>query len=197
MNLSTKDDELFYEWYSDGLVGLIQGAKSYDESKGIKPSTYLCNCIKNEIKKGCYVRSMHVRCANYLNNVSLNRQVNTMDVPCEYMDIIIDDSIDIDKEIEQKLLLDKVIFAIETMYDEDVADDFFRIHGLKGYREHTHTEIAAKRGLSHQRISNRDMVMMRKLKWFMKHYDEDVMILKKRKLICEKKNRKKNDKKRV
>ena len=44
-NLKHRIDDL----YDIGLIGLVKGNNSYDASKNAKKSTYLCNCIKNEI----------------------------------------------------------------------------------------------------------------------------------------------------
>ena len=39
----------FDELISEGTVGLVKAANTYDESKGIKFATYACRCITNEI----------------------------------------------------------------------------------------------------------------------------------------------------
>lgn len=186
MGLKTQEQDKFQEWVDDGLMGLINGAKTYDESKDIAPSTYLCRCIRNEIARGNYLRNMQVRVLNYMPTVPLDKDLGDSS---SIGDFVIDQRVDIEKEVEKSALIDKVIFAIEKLYSEEDADDFFRIHGLKGYREHTCSEIAIERGLSKAWICNRDSIMMRKLKWFMNYYKEDVSILRKRKLIIERRGK--------
>lgn len=52
-----------------GLVGLWKGCKTYDESKKVKLSTYLCRCIKNEMLQ--VIRSQNLdRCK--INNKAIS-----------------------------------------------------------------------------------------------------------------------------
>lgn len=44
-NLTHRIDDL----YDIGLIGLVRGETSYNGAKNVKKSTYLYNCIKNEI----------------------------------------------------------------------------------------------------------------------------------------------------
>lgn len=55
-NVYTKRNE--DELCGAGLVGLWKGCKTYDESKKMKLSTYLCKCIKNEMLQ--FLRSQNL-----------------------------------------------------------------------------------------------------------------------------------------
>ena len=46
LHCDRKDEE---EYFFYGLMGLYNGIKNYDESKGIKETTYFTRCIKNSI----------------------------------------------------------------------------------------------------------------------------------------------------
>lgn len=58
LNLYSNQDEYF----DVGMLGLVKGAKKFDESKGYAPSTFLSNCIKNEIV--CYIRNNRAKKRN-------------------------------------------------------------------------------------------------------------------------------------
>lgn len=66
-----------------GLIGLIKGAKTYNPNKGIKESTYLATCIRNEINKGIYLKKMPKRDGKeylILNNIIGDSEIEAIDL---------------------------------------------------------------------------------------------------------------------
>ena len=58
------------DYFDIGIVGLVKGARSYDKTKNIKPSTYLYRCIYNEF--ALYFRK-HYEDKN--KEISLNKKI--------------------------------------------------------------------------------------------------------------------------
>ena len=46
-----KTEDEYQDYIDAGYDGLLQGIRTYDTTKGIKPSTYYYTCIKNEMIK--------------------------------------------------------------------------------------------------------------------------------------------------
>ena len=62
------------EFISEGSVGLIRAANTYDKTKKIKFSTYACRCIYNEISKYLNVQNYDCRRAN-LDALSIDNTI--------------------------------------------------------------------------------------------------------------------------
>ena len=71
LNIYCSNEEVYNEYFDYGMEGLIRGAKSYDESKGIAESTYLMTCIKNQIVRHFYEKTRKKR-LNIYGEVSLD-----------------------------------------------------------------------------------------------------------------------------
>lgn len=119
------------DYYDVGLIGLVKGAKSYDETKAIKPSTYLYQCIKNEIVnelRRCHLENL-IRFDDYLLNM-------------------IPDSKNIIKNSE-KLMYVEYLLNFLTEFQKNIIIDYF---GLNGFPL-TQKELAIKYKCTVQNIS--------------------------------------------
>lgn len=113
---SYKYDEDFYQ---EGLIGLWNACKTYDEKQDIKFSTYAARCIRNHLNGVIDMLNAEKRKINNLDNViSLNQRLHNYTE-----DIInnIEDSytklsvIEIREYIDTQNLRDKQIIRYKTM----------------------------------------------------------------------------------
>lgn len=164
MQLVWKTNDEFQEYYDNGLLGLISGAKEYDESKG-KPSTFLCRCIANMIKRGIYLNHMSKRFNPHGRDASLNSIVNEDDEKVtEFGDLIADSTINIEQEIEKKLEKEKLLSAVDKLKDEVDKLAVKMYFGLEGYQPSTYEKIGEKFGFSRERARQRITRTLPKIK---------------------------------
>ena len=158
----TTEDE-WQTFYDDGLIGLINGAKSFDESKGIQLSTYLYKCIKTAICKGIYLSERAKRKANK-NTISLDAYVSDKQ-DTTLIEFIPDTKIDMERQILEK----EQIELIENIADKTLTDNqkryFYKYYGLKGYREKTISEIATEEKVTGSNVRSTLLQSRRKIKY--------------------------------
>ncbi len=167
----TTEDE-FQAFYDDGLIGLINGAKSFDESKGIQPSTYLYKCIKSAISKGIYLSERAKRKANK-DTISLDVYV-TDKQDTTLIEFIPDTKIDMEKQILEKEQLE----LIENIADKVLTDNqkryFYKYYGLKGYIEKTASEIAEEEKVTGSNVRSTLRQSKRKIKYHLMKKNENL-----------------------
>lgn len=139
MHLYWNTDDEYQQYYDDGMIGLISGVRTFDESKGYKLSTYLYTCISHEISKGIAKKTNSKNNANN-NTISLNSTI-TDEIEQELYEIIPDEKVNVEKEIEQKVQLEAIHKALETLNDKE-ALMFKMYYGLDGYEPKKQKEIA-------------------------------------------------------
>ena len=151
-NCSWKTEDEFQDYYDAGLIGLINGAKTYDSTKA-KVSTYLYKCIKQEIVKYFYTSEFNCRKINKLDKVSLDEPVYDENV-MTYAEVIPDDSVDIEEEIEKKIKLETIIKCLEFINEKDavVIKKYF---GLDGNAPMSVPKIAKEFNVSKNMINTR------------------------------------------
>lgn len=170
MGLRTTNDDIYQEWYDDGLIGLIQGVKSYDENRNIKLSTFLCKCIRTNIARGAYLRNMDKRKINYMNNISLNAPVSN-DKEIELIDVLKDKSVYILEDVEKNIDIEKLKYAMKKRLSPRDYEIWCKFYGLFGYKEYTTKELEREYNISHTSIwrivkgSN-----LNKIKYYLKHF---------------------------
>lgn len=132
------------DYYDVGMIGLCKAAKTFDNSKGSKFSTYACICIRNTILMD--IRDQKRQCDYY--SISLQTPVGG-----EKDEILLEDTIsDYELEIdilnkEEKMAL---IESIRKLNDEDrqMIDLYF-------WKEMTQKEIARYLKMSQANVSRR------------------------------------------
>lgn len=151
MNLSYKTDDI----YDVGLIGFVNGINTYDSSKGVKYTTYLYECIKNEILHYLNYEKREMRSGNV---ISLNKIVN---------DIELIDIIPIYQNYDRNIYLEEVISVINRRLsklnkrDEDI---FKHLFGIDGYKKMNSIELEKKYKMTRQnimRIKNKILNMLR------------------------------------
>lgn len=180
LNCKWSNENQYQEYFDYGLEGLIKGAKQYDESKG-KPSTYLCKCIANSIRRVFYLNSMPKRNNPAGADISLNYPMESERLfECtEFGDLIPDPDIDIEKEVEDKLLKERLLNAINNLKNEKDKLAIKLYYGLDGYEQlDSYEAVALKMGVTREMIRVRLDRAKKRLREYLKKNDRDVNIKK-------------------
>ena len=146
MHLYWKTQDEYQDFVDAGYDGLLNGIRSYNKEKGIRPSTYYFTCIKHEIGKTLQ-RKTRKRCTGKV--ISLNLQINEVDD--ELIDIIASD-VDIQKEVEDKLLAERIVEIVEELPIEKDIEVIKHNFGLDGYKQVSCSELARMWGVNKNSI---------------------------------------------
>lgn len=181
MNLFWKTEDEFQEYYDDGLIGLINGAKTYSTEKG-KPSTYLYTCIKNEISKGIVSKITLKKILNYRYKLSIDEPVNN-EIDKTLSDVIPDPNVNIEDDLEKKLEIEKLMYAIDKL--DNAKDKLYlcEFYGLKGYKKLLAKEIEDKYNVSHTTVADRLKRARQTLKKYLENNDKEVFMLEEKKIV--------------
>ena len=132
------------DYYDVGMIGLCKAAKTFDNSKGSKFSTYACICIRNTILMD--IRDQKRQCNYY--SISLQTPVGG-----EKDEILLEDTIS-DYELELDILNKEekmaLIESVRKLNDEDrqMIDLYF-------WKEMTQQEISRYLKMSQANVSRR------------------------------------------
>lgn len=132
------------DYYDVGMIGLCKAAKTFDNSKGSKFSTYACICIRNTILMD--IRDQKRQCDYY--SISLQTPVGG-----EKDEILLEDTIS-DYELELDILNKEekmaLIESVRKLNDEDrqMIDLYF-------WKEMTQQEISRYLKMSQANVSRR------------------------------------------
>lgn len=143
LHLNYKTDDEFQEYYDAGLEGLIKGAKKYDSETGFKQSTFLLVCIKNEIKKELYSKTMPKRFNPNGSDLSLDYNFISDDEQ-SFEDFIPDPNVNVELEVEKKIEVERLIQALNSLKNEKDKEAIKLYYGLDGYQECGTCEKVAK-----------------------------------------------------
>lgn len=182
MNCIYKTEDEFQDLYDAGLEGLIKGAKIYDESKG-KPSTWLYPCIQHQIMHCFTIKNTKKRKNESGRDVSLYEKAYNDDDSLEIIDIIEDSNINIEKDLEKKLEIEKLMYAIDNL--ENKKDKLFlcEFYGLKGYERLKIKEIQEKHGVSRNMVCFRLKRTRATLRKYLENNDKEVFMLEDKKAV--------------
>lgn len=174
MNLYSKSKYDYQEYYDAGLEGLIRGANTYDKSKGITQSTYLSKCIRHQIAKSLYLKTMPKRFNQYGKDISLDNFIFSDKTGDEFCleDFIPDSNINIEKEIESKELYSAVLNAIENIKSEKDKLCIKYRFGLIDGKYHKYKEIGDILGVSSKMIYIRVNRALDQLRRMLRRWDE-------------------------
>lgn len=103
---------------SEGMIGLFNGAKTYDKTKNIKLSTYLTTCIKNEISKYLIANGRYKR-KSQEEAISLNGLVGAEDDK-ELINIIEVDY-NLEEHVLNKIEMENLLKNLDTYLTEREA----------------------------------------------------------------------------
>lgn len=134
---------------SIGSIGLIKGINNFDNSKGIKLSTYISRCVENEIL-------MFLRSSKKLNSevyledpIGKDKDDNTVTLQevLENSDRNIEDEVDLKFKVKQ--LYEKMKEVLKSR-ERTILELRF---GLGGQKPQTQNEIADSMGISRSYVS--------------------------------------------
>lgn len=175
MHCYWKTEDEFQSLYDAGLEGLIRGAKVYDPATS-KPGTYLYTCIKNMIVREIQTSEYDCRKINKQTMVSLNKEVNGEN-DTTYEDFIEDPNINIEEEIEKKLEIERLLYAVNSLENKKDKLAIKMYYGLDGYKPMTMQEVSEKMNVSRNMINIRLKRCLPKLKKYLMKNDREVFML--------------------
>lgn len=141
-----------YEELADiSMIGLVEGAKKFDKTKGFKASTYLYSCIQGKIYSYLRVSNAKKRGRNY-QTISLEQEVCIGDRNVCVSDLIADEKIDIEKEMIKKEQLELIKKSIKELGKKE---QYVLIHKfeLNNAKQMTEKEMAKNLNLSQPQIN--------------------------------------------
>lgn len=131
------------EYYDVGLIGLVKGVKSYDNSKGYAISTYLVKCITTEVL--AYQRKTTTKKrGGGIKDISIYTPIN--DEENELLDVIPSNE-NIEENTIKKEQLEMIYKEISKLSDRDKFIICSK-YGLLGHKELTQEQLANETGLS-------------------------------------------------
>lgn len=156
INLAIKKMHLYWKTPDDrqeiedaGVDGLLKGIRTYEEDRGYKKSTYYYTCIRNEICRMLYLKSMQKRTADV---VSLNKEISE---EFELLEIIPGET-NLEAEAlnkEKAKILNELVDSLPIEKDREVIR--YR-YGLKGYPVLNGEQIGKKWGVNRNAIYHRE-----------------------------------------
>ena len=160
MNLMYRYEELF----DAGMIGFVRGIKKFDDIKGYKWSTFLYECIKNEI----------LRVIEYENRPKRDVEILSLNYPVtdnkhKYSEL--QDLIPFFVNYEEMLYVDDVIHDVMIFLSKckKKHEDIFKyIYGIDGYPKLTFDEIAKIYGTTKQSIHAIHIRLMKKIRAYLK-----------------------------
>lgn len=168
MNLTSYGDEIFEEAYSDGMIGLIRGARRYDPSKGYKADTYLVHCIRSWIRRGIRRRNYLCNKVNYLpSNLSLDMEYGDELDSMIFSNIIPDNDTDVEQEAFRKIRIDSLQYAMEKCLNEKERNILYHNLELFGHKFKSYTTLGKEYGVSREWIHQISRRALKKLKAYM------------------------------
>ncbi len=99
---------------SIGTIGLIKGIKTFKSDKNIKLATYCARCIENEILMSIRATKKHKNTGSLDNTVGIDKDGNEVAL----MEKIKDNKVDVEKEVETKIQIDKLMSILENALTE-------------------------------------------------------------------------------
>lgn len=140
------------KYYDVALIGLVKGAKKFDSSLGIKPSTYLSKCITNSIL-------LEKRNENRPSKVNLDNTLSLSTIVHENITLedILQSNVDIQNDIEKEESIEELY---EAFFRLSKIEQFVLRHsyGIFNYERLSQKDIA---NILHSRQSNISRIKLR------------------------------------
>lgn len=141
-----------------GMIGLVKAGRDFDETKGYKFSTFAYTYVYREILRQIQTENYH------------NRKINQMTVPLDkpltesgmtLLDTIASD-INIEKEVEDIILFEKINEIIDTLNEEDKFT-MKSYYELNGYEKKNMREVAEILNISKGCVGQRIQKAIKKI----------------------------------
>lgn len=158
MNLYEKLDE----FYDIAIIGLVKAAKTYDDNKKIKFSTYACTCIRNELFLYLRQQKSNKFKANY-NTISLEKIITDDDCNGILLKDILASKVNIEKELIYHEEIRKLYKAISNLnHDEKFILEY--TYGLNNKMILSQKELAKLTDMSQANVSRIIKKSLKKLR---------------------------------
>lgn len=164
MHLHWKNQDEFQEYEDAGVDGLLNGIRTFDNTKGIKSSTYFYTCIKNEICKFLVYKNRVSNTAN-LNTTSLNRVL----IEEELIEII-PSEVNVEEEVLKNQIKEDLLELVESLKPNE-AYIIKNYYGLDHCIPKTDKELAQDMGLKQSTLAERKRKCLNKLWRKIRNYD--------------------------
>ncbi len=158
---------LYDELYDLGLIGFVKGLNTFDKNKNVKISTYIYECIKNQILVG--LRKLKKYNENY-NPISLDQPI-TIEKDLELKDIIPHY-----ENYERNIYMDEIMYIINRRLSflNDRQQEIFKdIYGLDGHKQLNSLELQKKYKTTRQNLYQIKNKILNKLKYITTDYREN------------------------
>jgi RNA polymerase sigma factor (sigma-70 family) len=142
MRLRWKTEDEWQDYYDSGLIGLIKGIRTFDESKGYTLSTYLIPCIENEIKHHLVSKTALRRLNIKGTDISINEFLGDEEND-EKLSILQDKRVSVEKEAIRNVQIDEIIHCLNKMENKKDVVVTKLYYGLDGFPELNYREIAS------------------------------------------------------
>ena len=155
MHLTTYGEEIFEEVYSDGMIGLIRGARRYKPNMGYRPDTYLVHCIRSWIYRGIRRRNYLCNKVNYLPS-NLSMDLDYGDDPFDVMQLsncIPDPNVNVEQEAINNVQIETLKYGIEHCLDDREKFIIYHSFNIFGHRYMTYVEMGEVLHISRERIN--------------------------------------------
>jgi len=145
----------YRELFDKGMIGLIKGVIAFDKTKGFKETTYLYQCIQNEIR-------MLFRKPK-INTISLEKEINKSDGNISLIDLIEDKKENVEERIMKKEQIRLLYKAIDKLKERE-KKVICHLYGVYGYKKITQKQLSNILKLSQPQISRTKNNAINKLK---------------------------------
>lgn len=161
MGLGYRHDEIF----DVGMIGFVNGLNNFDKSKGYAYSTFLCNCVKNEILKYLYLQNMPKRTGEVISyNTMISEDTELLEV------------LGYDIDYEQNYYVNEMLKEIFNRLSKLTKKQqliFNHLYGLNGYKEMNARQIEDKYGFSRQSIHQIKKRVLNQLRFILQKYQNE------------------------
>jgi len=161
MNLQYKREEIF----DIGMIGFVNGINTFDENKGFKYSTYLYQCVKNEILKYLKLQNYKKRKAEI---ISYNTIIND---DTELIDLLGYDT-NYDQNAYINEMVNEILKRLNNLTEKQQLI-FYHLYGLNGFKEMSSKEIEKKYGFSRQSVNQIKKRTLNKLRFILNKYQNE------------------------
>lgn len=123
----------FEDFYDVGLIGLANGIKTFDKSKGVKKSTYYMACIQNELKKALHAERAQKR---YLDNYLLSLDAIVTEEGDTLSEFVSDPDVDVEKDALTNVQISQLRYCIgNTLNNKEYILIYLRYYEDKSVKE--------------------------------------------------------------
>ena len=174
MGLIYRTRDEYQDFYDSGLIGLINGAKTYNEGQ-TKKSTYLYKCIHNAIVNNLIENSMQKRNNKYGKDKSLfiKLKKDEWGEGFTILDTIKDEKVNIEEQIIREERAEYLYKAIEKL-DPKEKDYIKKYYGVFGCTQVSGEVIAKEYNVSRQAVNTKIDRIRKKLRKHLEKIKEDL-----------------------